>query len=84
MHIAYDRGRRDRADFNDLLEANMDMVGPMAHTYKITIIQALDIFMCYIDRLLRAVSSRCPLLRKTELTELDDVIRRRDTRSAGK
>ena len=54
----------------------------MVRQYNITSIQALDIFMCGNDRLLNDVSSGGPQLRKTQLSELDDVIRRRDTKSA--
>ena len=82
IHIEYDRGRHSSADFDDLLHANMDTLGPMARQYHITSIQALDIFLCRNDRLLKDVGSYGPQLRKTQLSELDDVLRRRNTQSA--
>ena len=82
IHIAYDRGRHSANDFKDFLKANLTTIGQLVHKYDITSIQALDIFLCSNDRLLNDVSSDGPQIRKTQLSELDDVMVRRDTESA--
>ena len=80
--IPYDRGRHTLDDFATMCTTRPDDVALLATKYRINSIQALDIFLCKNHALFVDVTTPGPQVRKTKLTELDDVLRRRDTRSA--
>ena len=80
--VPYDRGRHTHADFSAMCTSRPDDVALIAAKYRLSSIQALDIFLCRNHTLFDDVDAPGPSVRKTTLTELDDVLRRRDTRSA--
>jgi hypothetical protein len=80
--VPYNRGRHTLADFSAMCTSRPDDVALIAAKYRLSNIRALDIFLCKNHTLFDDVVTPGPSVRKTTLTELDEVLRRRDTRSA--